>query len=201
MSKFFKAFLPMILVVALLISCVPALAGDESPTTKVIASVKAKTTVYNGQVQTPILTVLDENGEEVPSSGYDYQVSKTAKNANAYKVTVMGKGLYTGEAFGTWRIKKAYNPFTLVLGRTSIQSSKNVQKVSLRARGMKMRSPINVTTTAHDRIGYEELDMFSGSIVIPKNYYGIIKVRVANEETRNYYSTVRRGTITVTKAE
>lgn len=69
----------------------------------VSASVSVKSKTYNGKVQKPAVTV--KMGGQTLKAGRDYTVScKAGKNVGSYKVTVTGKGSYTGTKTATFKI-------------------------------------------------------------------------------------------------
>jgi uncharacterized Zn ribbon protein len=67
----------------------------------------AKTVTYTGDEQTAVLTVKDANGNKL-KKGTDYTVSNATKtDAGTYKVTIKGKGNYTGSTKVEFTIAKA----------------------------------------------------------------------------------------------
>ena len=65
---------------------------------------------YTGKPQSPTVTVT-LGGSEL-TEGMDYQISgNTGTNAGEYTLTITGKGNYTGEKTGSWKI----NPATLTV--------------------------------------------------------------------------------------
>ena len=73
-------------------------------------SLSRQTFVYNGKVQKPSVKSVD--GLAL-TAGKDYSISWSdisSKNAGTYRITITGKGQYTGQTQASYRILKAANP-------------------------------------------------------------------------------------------
>ena len=91
------------------------------PTTTAIKSVtlSADTYTYDGTAKKPSVTVTDENGEIVASSNYTVTYTNNTKVGTA-KVTVKGKGSYTGTITKNFKIEpKNITDLTTTLSETS----------------------------------------------------------------------------------
>ena len=187
MSKFMKALIPFMLVLALLIASVPAFADAVAPsaTPIVIAKVAVARSTYNGSVQTPKVVVRDVNGKEVSAEYYNVNVTGTAKNAGKYLVTVTGKAPYVGTASNVFIIHKAKNPYTL-----SANLKSNGQKTfTVSVSGAKEGAKVSVVKAYHrTRKG---ITVSGRKVTVPAGIHGWMKVIAKSSETKNYKATTK----------
>ena len=129
----YEAYYPIKIDVPIIApACVITVTKAEAPkpstpkTSIAKATVTAKTVTYTGKALKPAVTV--KLSGKTLKSGTDYTVAYS-KNVNAgkAKVTVTGKGNYTGTAAGTFTIAKAAQPLK-VTGKTVKIKKKTIKK-------------------------------------------------------------------------
>ena len=114
-------------------------------------------TVYNGKVQKPSVTVKDSNGKAL-KNGTDYTVSypKSMKNVGKYTVKVTLKGNYSGSKSMTYNI----NP-----------KGTSVTKVTVAKKGFKVTWKKQATQTTGYQVQYSTSNKFkkAKTVTISKN--------------------------------
>lgn len=192
MNKVWKVLLPLVLVVALLTAAMPAFAA-ESPTTKVIGTVKVSSATYNGKKQTPTVKVYDTAGKRISSKYYKVKVTGTPKNAGTYKVTVTAKAPYTGKKTANFVIKKAKNPFTIKAGKTTFKRNKKKnQTTSIKVSGVKGGAKVGRWYSTSSKVYVR-----GGKVIIKKGFRGSATLSIRAHATKNYKETRKYITITV----
>ena len=194
MNKVWKVLLPLVLVMALLTASLPAFAAESSPTTKAIGIVKVASTTYNGKKQAPTVKVYDTEGKKISSNYYTVKVTGTPKNAGKYKVTVTAKAPYTGKKTATFVIKKAKNPFTIKVGKTTFKRNRTKnQTTSIKvtgAKGAKLGKWLSTSPNVYVK---------GGKIVVRRGFSGRATISIATYATKNYKVTRKYIYITVKK--
>lgn len=194
MNKVWKVLLPLVLVMALLTASLPAFAADLSATTKPIGIVKVASTTYNGKKQAPTVKVYDTTGARISSRYYKVKVAGTPKNAGKYKVTVTAKAPYTGKKTATFVIKKAKNPFTIKVGKTTFKRNRTKnQTTSIKvtgAKGAKLGRWLSTSPNVYVK---------GGKIIVRRGFSGRATISIATYATKNYKVTRKYIYITVKK--
>ncbi len=167
-------------------------------------SLNKSTYTYNGKAIEPTVTVEDltkvqagqPDGPVVMASGKvlkkgkDYTVSYSDNvNAGKAKVTVTGKGNYTGKKTMTFTIQKAKN--TITASKISKKASTKAQTVSLNAKakgGAKL-------TYRSDNKGVTVSK--AGKVTLAKKFVGTATITVTAQETKNYKAATKKITFTV----
>jgi len=192
MSKFLKALITFVLVVALLVGTVPAFAA-ESPTARVISRAVVRSATYTGKKLTPKITVYDTEGRRVSSKYYSVKLSGRF-TAGKHKVIITAKAPYTGRITTAFKIYKASNPFKISVGKKSFNRNMKVaQSTRIKVSGVKeqakyiIKSNKSGVTIAHNRI------------TIKKGWYGTAIITVKTAATKNYKSTTKTIVIKVKK--
>lgn len=195
MNKVWKVLLPLVLVMALLTASLPAFAAESSPVTKAIGKVKVASATYNGKKQAPTVKVYDTDGKKISSKYYKVKVTGTPKNAGKYKVTVTAKAPYTGKKTATFVIKKAKNPFTIKVGKTTFKRNKaKNQTTSIKVSGLKGKAKLSSWVSSRRGVYVK-----GGKVIIKKGFSGTARISIKANATKNYKATIRRITITVKK--
>jgi hypothetical protein len=192
MNKFWKALVPFVLVLALLMGSVPAIAA-ESATTKAIAKVTIASSTYTGKQQTPKITVYDTDGNVVSSEYYSYKTYGSI-SAGKHKVVVTAKAPYTGKKTGYWYINKAKNPFTITVGKkTFTQNNEKNQTTWIKVSGVWGGSKVlgRWTTTTNNVYAYK------GKVTVKKGFHGTATLSITSKEITNFKATKKSVTITV----
>lgn len=167
-------------------------------------SLNKSTYTYNGKAIEPVVTVKDltstqaaqADGPVVMASGKvlkkgkDYTVSYFNNvNAGKAKVTVTGKGNYSGKKVMTFTIQKAKN--TITASKISKKASAKAQTASLNAKakgGAKLtyRSDNKAVTVSK-----------AGKVTLAKKFVGTATITITAAETKNYKATAKKITFTV----
>lgn len=194
MNKVWKVLLPLVLVMALLTASLPAFAAESSPTTKAIGKVTVAKSTYNCKKQTPTVKVYDTDGKKISSRYYKVKVTGTPKNAGKYKVTVTAKAPYTGKKTATFVIKKAANPFTIKVGKTTFKrNAKKNQTTKIVISGVK--GAAKVTKFSSSRYVYVK----GSKIIVKRGFSGTATIMFKSTASRNYKATTKSVKITVKK--
>lgn len=167
-------------------------------------SLNKSTYTYNGKAIEPVVTVKDltstqaaqADGPVVMASGKvlkkgkDYTVSYSNNvNAGKAKVTVTGKGNYTGKKTMTFTIQKAKN--TITASKISKKASTKAQTASLNAKakgGAKL-------TYRSDNKGVTVSG--KGKVTLAKKFVGTATITITAQETKNYKAATKKITFTV----
>ena len=195
MNKLWKVLLPLMLVMVLLTASLPAFADELSPTTKAIGLVKASTTTYNGMVQFPTLKVYDTTGELISPEYYRVKVPGLPKNAGTYKITVTATAPYIGTKTAKFVIRKAYNPFTIKVGKSTFK--RNVhrnQTTSIRVSGVKGNAKLGHWFSTSRNVYVK-----GGKVIVKKGIYGTAILSIKTRSTMNYKATKKNIAITIVK--
>ena len=167
-------------------------------------SLNKSTYTYNGKAIEPVVTVKDltstqaaqADGPVVMASGKvlkkgkDYTVSYSDNvNAGKAKVTVTGKGNYTGKKTMTFTIQKAKN--TITASKISKKASTASQYASLNAKakgGAKLtyRSDNKAVTVSK-----------AGKVTLAKKFVGTATITITAQESKNYKAATKKITFTV----
>ena len=167
-------------------------------------SLNKSTYTYNGKAIEPVVTVKDltstqaaqADGPVVMASGKvlkkgkDYTVSYSNNvNAGKAKVTVTGKGNYSGKKVMTFTIQKAKN--TITASKINKKASAKAQTASLNAKakgGAKLtyRSDNKAVTVSK-----------AGKVTLAKKFVGTATITITAAETKNYKATAKKITFTV----
>jgi len=75
---------------------------------KITVSLSQTTLTYNGSIQKPEVTVSPKDGTAITTADYDIVIPES-KNAGSYKVTVKGKGNYTGTVEAAYTISANFS--------------------------------------------------------------------------------------------
>ena len=132
-------------------------------------TINSKTLTYNGNAQTPILTVKD--GNTVLKNGIDYTVAYlNNKNAGIATARITGKGNYTGSKNANFTINKAtYNMNNVKFANETI--TYDGKKHSILAKGLPAGVSVAYTGNGKTEIGtYIVTAKFTGDA---KNYNAI----------------------------
>lgn len=193
MYRIWKALLPMVLVMALLIASMPAFAA-ESPTAKAIGKVKVSSTTYNGTKQSPSIKVYDTEGKRVSSRYYTVKLPSKRIGAGTYKIQITAKAPYTGTLKAKFVIKKAKNPFKIKVGKkTFTRNKKKTQSTSISIKNAYTSQFTEWTTTS------SKVFVKGGKLIIKKGFYGTALVSIASKESPNHLRTRKAIRITVKK--
>lgn len=157
------------------------------------ASVTVGNTVYNGEEQKPVVTVIF--GGKVLSLETDYTVTYTDNiNAGQAKVLVSGMGMYTGECIKEFTIAKAkqtilcQQSFNKVIGDEDFYLNAKLQSENTGGTLSYKSSNTKVASVASD--GYY------GGMVTPTGV-GKAVITIEAEETDNYAAGICKVSITV----
>ena len=195
MNKFCKALVPVVLVIALLVASMPAFAAS-SPTTKAIGKVTVPDLTYNAKTRNPTVRVYDENGKKIAAKYYTVKFNKkTLKNAGKYSVTVTAKAPYTGKVTESFLIKRARNPFKIVVGKKKFKyNKKKTQSTSIKITGVKENAHINKWQSSSNKVYVK-----GGKLYVKKGFKGtaVVSISVNRSKKGNYKWTQRSVTITV----
>ncbi len=161
------------------------------------ASVSVKNKTYNGKTQKASSVTVKMGGQTL-KAGRDYTVScKAGKNVGSYKVTVKGKGSYTGTKTATFKInpkatsvkklKKAKKGFTVAWKKPSKAALKQTTGYQVRwslkksMKGAKTKT-VKATTSAGRKCTLKVSKLKGG-----KKYY--VQVRAYKKASgKTYYS-------------
>lgn len=174
----------------------------EAPKTDISgATVDVSSAKYDGKKHTPSVTVT-VNGQTLVA-GTDYEVTPVSeKNSGDYKVTITGKGAYTGTVTGTFVIKadpeKKLPAATTIKtsGKTTV-SNKKKQTVKLNIKKTKGEVKIKVLK-APKKAKKSDISYKNGKIVIKKGAKkGTYKIKITVEAYNQYKKVTKTVTIKV----
>ncbi len=171
------------------------------------AVVTASAQTYTGKALTPAVTVKLAGKTLVKDK--DYTVAYSAnKNAGTAKVTVTGKGSYTGTASGTFKIKKAAQKMTAkakVVQLKAKKLKKKAQKVKI-AKAVKVSGAEGKVTYKLVKVKkakfkkYFKVNAKNGKITVKKKLkkgtYNVT-VKVTSAATSNYNAASKNVTFKV----
>ena len=165
------------------------------PVTKKLSACKvtlAKTSyTYDGKAKKPAVTVKD--GGTTLTNGKDYEVAYANNiNAGTAKVTVTGKGNYTGTVTMNVVIKKAASVITA--SHITKATSAKAQKASI---GAKVKGGAKLTYKSNNK--YVTVDR-KGQVTIAKKFVGQATITIAAAATKNYNAGTKKVTVTVNPA-
>ena len=183
--------------------------NDPLPSTLSLASAKVAVPAraWTGKAQKPAVTV--KVGSKTLREGRDYAVScKAAKNVGSYKVTVTGKGFYTGTKTATFKInpkgtsmkklKKAKRGFAVTWKKPSKAALKQTTGYQVRyslktsMKGAKTKT-VKATTVAGKKCTLKISKLKGG-----KKYY--VQVRTYKKASgKTYYSSWSKAKAVKTK--
>ena len=172
------------------------------------ASVSVKSTTYNGKTQKASSVTVKMGGQTL-KAGRDYTVScKAGRNVGSYKVTVTGKGSYTGTKTATFKInpkatsvkklKKAKRSFTVTWKKPSRAALKQTTGYQVRwslkksMKGAKAKT-VKATSSAGKKCTLKVSKLKAG-----KKYY--VQVRTYKKAGgKTYYSSWSKAKAVKTK--
>lgn len=144
--------------------------------------------VYDGKEKKPAVTVTNANGT-VPASQYTVSYSNN-KNVGTAKVTITGKGNYSGTLTKTFKITQAQNSIQTGSATRGLSMSTRAQKITLGARAKAG------TLTYRSSNGKVKVSK-TGVVTIPKNFAGTVKITVTTKGNTNYKAAATTVTIFV----
>ena len=165
------------------------------PVTKKLSACKvtlAKTSyTYDGKAKKPAVTVKD--GGTTLTNGKDYEVAYANNiNAGTAKVTVTGKGNYTGTVTVNVVIKKAAS--VIIASHITKVTSAKAQKASI---GAKVKGGAKLTYKSNNK--YVTVDK-KGQVTIAKKFVGQATITITAAATKNYNAGTKKVTVTVNPA-
>ncbi len=144
---------------------------------------------YDGKVKKPAVTVKNSSGTKLTTSSYTVTYASGRKNVGTYKVTIKGKGNYTGTKTLTFKINPAKTTVSkLTAGKKSITVA--ITKKSTQVTGYQIQYSTSKTfskATTKTISSYKTTKYTLKSLSAKKTYY----VRVRTYKTVNgvkYYS-------------
>lgn len=162
--------------------------GTGRDITKCSASLSKTSYDYNGKARKP--SVIVKNGSVTLTKGTDYTVVYSDnKNAGTAKVTIEGKGIYSGTIEKTFKINKVSN--TITASKFKKTYSTKDQSFSLDAEckgGAKLSYKSN-----NSKITVNS----SGKVTIKSKYIGKATITITSAESKNYLKTKTKITVTV----
>ena len=167
----------------------------EPQTTKKISdcvvTLQSMSYTYDGTEKKPVVTVKD--GSNTLTNGKDYEVAyENNINAGTAKVTVTGKGNYTGTVTMNVVIKKAASVITA--SHITKATSAKAQKVSI---GAKVKGGAKLTYKSNNK--YVTVDK-KGQVTIAKKFVGQATITITAAATKNYNAGTKKVTVTVNPA-
>ena len=165
------------------------------PVTKKLSACKvtlAKTSyTYDGKAKKPAVTVKD--GSTTLTNGKDYEVAYANNiNAGTARVTITGKGNYTGTVTMNVVIKKAASVITA--SNITKATSAKAQKASI---GAKVKGGAKLTYKSNNK--YVTVDK-KGQVTIAKKFVGHATITISAAATKNYNAGTKKVTVTVNPA-
>ena len=165
------------------------------PVTQKLSACKvtlAKTSyTYDGKAKKPAVTVKD--GGTTLTNGKDYEVAYANNiNAGTARVTVTGKGNYTGTVTMNVVIKKAASVITA--SHITKATSAKAQKASI---GAKVKGGAKLTYKSNNK--YVTVDK-KGQVTIAKKFVGQATITITAAATKNYNAGTKKVTVTVNPA-
>lgn len=160
---------------------------------------------YNGKVQRPGVTVSGADGCQ---AGVDYDIvwsNKASKVAGKYKVSIVGKGNYTGTpAAATYTIKKATNPMKTKAAKANVTVkltavTKKAQVLASNVKFVKKSATgVTYTNVSAGKIKKWQVNKTTGKLTVPKNTKKgtyTVKIKVTAKANANYV-TPKAQTVT-----
>lgn len=151
-------------------------------------SLKTRTYIYNGKERKPGAVLKYK--KQILKEGVDYSV-KYSNNTNAGtgKVTIKGKGNYTGTALRTFTIKKADNKITASSITKTWKSTS--QSFSINA-GVKGKTKLTYTSNQKNVTVSS-----SGRVTVKGKFTGTAVITIKAAATSNYEAAVKKISVTV----
>ena len=161
--------------------------------------------IYNGKVQKPQIQTIKG---AAAAEGTDYTSEwseKSSKNVGSYRLTITGKGDYTGTKTVTYQIKKAENPLA-VKGRTAVVKAGKLKK---KAQTLKVSKVLNFTGKGKGALTYTRIsgnnkitiNKKTGKVTVKKGLKKgtyKVKIRVKAAGNSNYKaSEAKTATFTI----
>ena len=157
---------------------------------------------YNGKTQRPVIKKI--GNKTVKETDYTLKwSSKASKNVGQYKVTITGKGRFTGTTKASYSIKKAANTITVKRKTAKV----NYSKLKDKAQTLKV-SDILTIKKARGKLTYRKvkgnakikINKNTGKVTVgkglkKKNY--TVKVKVKAEGNKNYKAATKTVTVTI----
>ena len=148
---------------------------------------------YDGKEKKPKPTV--ELDDVTLRKNTDYSVSYQSNvNAGTAKVTITGKGNYTGTATKSFKIKQASNVISVSAGSAIAKTSSTSKTQTLKLGASALAS---ATLTYSCKSTPTGVKVSKGKVTIPKNYTGKATITITAKATKNYKKTTKTVTITV----
>ena len=165
------------------------------PVTKKLSACKvtlaATSYTYDGKEKKPAVTVKD--GSNTLTNGKDYEVAYANNiNAGTARVTITGKGNYTGTVTMNVVIKKAASVITA--SNITKATSAKAQKASI---GAKVKGGAKLTYKSNNK--YVAVDK-KGQVTIAKKFVGQATITITAAATKNYNAGTKKVTVTVNPA-
>ena len=165
------------------------------PVTKKLSACKvtlaATSYTYDGKEKKPAVTVKD--GSTTLTNGKDYEVAYANNiNAGTARVTITGKGNYTGTVTMNVIIKKAASVITA--SNITKATSAKAQKASI---GAKVKGGAKLTYKSNNK--YVTVDK-KGQVTIAKKFVGQATITITAAATKNYNAGTKKVTVTVNPA-
>ncbi len=156
-----------------------------------ISSYKLSATsyTYDGKVKKPTVTVKNSSGTKLTTSSYTVTYASGRKNVGTYKVTIKGKGNYTGTKTLTFKINPAKTTVSkLTAGKKSITVA--ITKKSTQVTGYQIQYSTSKTfskATTKTISSYKTTKYTLKSLSAKKTYY--VRVRTYKKVgSTTYYS-------------
>ncbi len=160
---------------------------------------------YTGKALTPAFSFGDGYKVLIPGEDYDYLFTNN-KNAGTAKLTLTGKGLYTGTFTKTFRIKKAANPLVVKAKKPTIKYTKLKKKAQTitakkayaisKQQGKLSYKLVSVTKSKYKK--YFKVNTRTGKITVRKGLKkGTYKVKVKVTASGNVNYNKITKTVTV----
>lgn len=146
-----------------------------------------KSCVYTGKAIKPSIVV--NNGSIKLTEGKDYTIEyKNNKNIGTAKVTIGGKGNYTGTSTKTFKIVK----------KTAKITASNITK-TVGAASFNLKAKVNSKATLYYSSNNKKVAKVNskGKVTLVKNAVGTAKITIKSKATKTYNSAVKVITIKV----
>ena len=149
---------------------------NKTPVTKTTSLSKKKVVLskssftYNNKVQKP--TVKSIGGKKL-ELGTDYTIkysNKSSKNVGSYKVTITGKGKYTGKVTATYKIVKAVNPMKVSAKSVNVKYS----NIKNKTKSLKKSAVFKFKKNGQGKISFKKV---KGNKKITVTNKGVIKIK------------------------
>lgn len=144
---------------------------------------------YDGKVKKPTVTVKNSSGTKLTTSSYTVTYASGRKNVGTYKVTIKGKGNYTGTKTLTFKINPAKTTVSkLTAGKKSITVA--IAKKSTQVTGYQIQYSTSKTfskATTKTISSYKTTKYTLKSLSAKKTYYVRVRTYKTVGKTK-YYS-------------